>query len=238
MNMATGALSVLRRLSTVIAIAIVFVFGLGTTVYLSLRSPEVTVPDVLGKDRFEAERILGDASLNFRVRATRPSSDLKADTVLFQLPRGGEVVKMGQTVAMDISRSVKEGESSEAVAPEKKPEDKAGEKANNRNANEMSANENKAKRNKNTNKNTNENANSGNRNANANANANADSGNRNANANRPPINRNSNTGNANTTTNVNSNRPTGNTNSSRGANQNENRRPPVPKPSPVSRPNR
>jgi PASTA domain-containing protein len=222
------ALSALRRVSTVIAIAIVFVFGLATTVYLSLRSPEVKVPDVMGRDRFEAERILTDASLNFRVRATRPSSEVKADTVLFQLPRPGEVVKMGQTVAMDISRTVKEGESSEAVAPEKKPEEKTGEKANqNTNA---SANENKAKRNKNTNKNANENANAGN------SNTNADSGNRNAN--RPPTNKNANTGNANTATNVNSNRPSVNPNSNRGANQNDDRRPPVPKPSPVSRPNR
>ena len=92
MNTASGALSTLRRISIAIAIAILFVFGLATTVYLSLRSPEVKVPDVMGKDRFEAERVLGSAGLNFRVRATRPSQ-LKADTVLFQLPRGGEVVK-------------------------------------------------------------------------------------------------------------------------------------------------
>ncbi|MBC8029098.1 MAG: PASTA domain-containing protein [Pyrinomonadaceae bacterium] len=230
--MATGALSALRRLSIVIAVAIVFVFGLGTTVYLSLRSPEVQVPDVLGKDRLEAERILGDADLNFRVRAFRPSNELKADTVLFQLPRPGEIVKAGQTVAMDLSRTVKEGESSESVTPEKTPENKADEKAN-QNTNEASANENKPKR-KPTNKNANENANSANGNTNANANAN--SGNRNANANRTPSNRNVNTGKANTTTNASSNRP--NTSSNRGANQNENRRPPVPKPSPVSRPNR
>lgn len=225
MNMATGALSALRRLSIVIAIAIVFVFGLGTTVYLSLRSPEVTVPDVLGKDRPEAERILGDAGLNFRVRALRPSNELKADTVLLQLPRAGEVVKAGQTVAMDISRSVKEGESAEVVVPEKTPE-KLDEKAN-RNTNEAGTNENKPKR-KNTNKNANENANTGN--------ANANLGNRNANANRSPSNRNVNTGNANTTTNASSNRPTPNSN--RATNQNENRRPPAPKPSPVSPPNR
>src|SRR5687768_3768308 len=104
----------------VILIAIAFLFGLATTVYLSLRSPEVTVPEVVGKDRFEAERILGNADLNFRVRATRPSNQVKADTVLFQLPRAGEVVKTGQTVAMDISRAAKEGEAAEAVS-DKKP---------------------------------------------------------------------------------------------------------------------
>lgn len=186
MNTATGALSALRRLSIVIAIAIVFVFGLGTTVYLSLRSPAVTVPDVVGKDRFEAERVLGAAGLNFRVRATRPNSQMNADTVLFQVPRGGEVVKAGQTVAMDISRSVKEGEASETVSAEKSPE----EKTSNQKTNEAdSANENKPRRNKNTNKN-------------ANDNANANSGNRNSNSNRPAL---INNNNANRSVNQNAN---------------------------------
>jgi len=219
-NTASGVLSTLRRLSIAIAIAILFLFGLATTVYLSLRSPEVMVPNVMGKDRFEAEQILGNAGLNFRVRATRPSQ-LKADTVLFQLPRGGEVVKAGQTVAMDISRSVKEGESGAAV-PETKPE----EKAENRNTNEaVAANENRPKRNKNTNKNANENSN-------------ANTGNRNANSNRPAINKNANSGNSNKATDLNSNRPASNSNSSptRNVNDNDSARPPVAKPSPVSRP--
>jgi hypothetical protein len=217
---ASGALSALRRLGIVIAIAILFVFGLATTVYLSLRSPEVKVPDVVGKDRFEAEQVLGGAGLNFRVRATRPSSQLKADTVLFQLPRAGDVVKQGQTVAMDISRTVKEGESSEAVAPEKKPEENL-----NANANEAAAaNENKPKRNKNTNKNANENSN-------------ANTSNRNSNANRPATNRNAN--NANSKTTLNANRPSLiiNGNSRGNINQNENRRPPAPKPASTPKPN-
>ena len=224
--MANGALSALRRLSIVIAIAVVFVFGLATTVYLSLRSPEVRVPDVVGKGRLEAENILGDAGLNFRVRAYRPSSEVQAETVVFQLPRPGEIVKAGQTVAMDLSRGVKEGESSEAVVPEKTPEDKVGEKAK-QNSNDT-ANENKPKR-KPANKNGNENSNS--------ANTNSNSGNRNANANRPAANRNTNVGNANTTTNASSNRPVVNTNANR-ANQNENRRPSVPRSTPAPKPNR
>ena len=213
MNPATGALSALRRLSIAIAIAVVFLFGLATTVYLSLRSPEVTVPDVVGKDRFEAEQILGDAGLNFRVRATRPSNELKADTVLFQLPRAGEVVKAGQTVAMDISRAAKEGESSEAaVVPEKKPE----EKSENQNSNESTtANENKPRK-KPVNKNDN---------ANDNRNANSNKSNRNAN------------GNSNKTGNTNSDRPRTVINSNgSGVNQNSNTRPPVVRPSPVNQP--
>jgi hypothetical protein len=218
-NIAGGALSTLRRITIAILIAVLFLFGLATTVYLSLRSPEVKVPDVIGKDRFEAERVLGSAGLNFRVRATRPSQ-LKADTVLFQLPRGGEVVKAGQTVAMDISRTMKEGESSTVVA-EPTPETKA----DNGNTNEASAaNENKSKRNKNTNKNANENSNA--------------NGNRNLNSNRPAKNKNANTGNSNGASNANANRPSANANSNPTRNANDNRtvRPPVAKPSPVSKP--
>jgi len=216
-NTARTALSALRRLAIVIAIAIIFVFGLATTVFLSLRSPEVKVPDVIGKDRFEAERVLGDAGLNFRVRATRPSNEVNTNTVLFQLPRGGEVVKAGQTVAMDISRGVKEGESSEAVVPEKSPEEKPA-NSNDNNAN----NDNKPKRKKDTNKN-----------GNANDNANA---NRNVNANRlPNANRVTNNGNANRVPNVNSSRPplVINNNSTRGTNVNT--RP--PRPAPTTNPN-
>jgi hypothetical protein len=220
-NKAAGVLSAFRRIGIVIAIAIVFVFGLGTTVYLSLRSPEVKVPDVVGKDRFEAERVLGSAGLNFRVRATRPSNQLKADTVLFQLPRGGEVVKAGQTVAMDISRTAKEGEASEAVAPEQTVE----EKPSSQNTNEVaSANENKPKRNKNTNKN-------------ANDNTNANAGNRNTNL---LANKNANIGNTNRAANLNSNKPlnNSNTNANRGVNQNANVRPATARPSPTAKPTR
>jgi hypothetical protein len=213
------SLSALRRLGIVVLLAVAFLFGLATTVYLSLRSPEVTVPEVVGKDRYEAEKILAQADLNFRVRATRPSNQVKADTVLFQLPRAGDVVKVGQTVAMDISRTTLAGEASEADATDKKIE---AEKAANANSNASAArnlNENKPRRNRNTNKNTNENEN-------------ADAAaNRNSNANRGPVNAN----NANLPT----NRPAGNGNAisirntnQRSPNQNDNRRPVIAKPSP------
>lgn len=215
MGVANQALSALRRMGLVILIAIAFLFGLATTVYLSLRSPEVTVPEVVGKDRFEAERILGNADLNFRVRAYRPSSQVKVDTVLFQLPRAGEVVKTGQTVAMDISRAAKEGEASEAVVDDKKASEEKALENRNTNTSEPAKNdnENKPKRNKNTNKNANENSN-----ANANASrartvtntANANSGGAEANSNAIP---------------------------SRTVNQNDNRRPPAPRPAPTGQNN-
>jgi hypothetical protein len=211
----------------VIAIAVVFLFGVATTVYLSLRSPEVKVPDVVGKDRLEAEKILEEADLKYRVRASRPSNQAKPDTVVFQLPRAGEVVKTGQTVAMDISRPAKAGESPETVTP-------ADEPSTNRNTN-ASANANENKPRKPKPKNANDNLN-GNANTNANTNAN-----RSTNANRPA---NVNRPNANTTVeNVNaaprSNVNQRNTNSrTTNGNSNENRRPAL-RPTPaVPRPDR
>jgi beta-lactam-binding protein with PASTA domain len=180
-SVVTRITSIFRSIAIVIAIALVFLFGVATTVYLSLRSPEVKVPDVVGKNRFEAEKILAEADLKFRVRATRPSNEVQRDTVMFQLPRAGEVVKTGQTVAMDISREIKAGESSEKVTPD--------EPAENRNTNSSAnSNENKPKRPRP--KNTNENANAnGNTNKSVNANkpinvnrANTNTGTVNANA--------------------------------------------------------
>ncbi|HEX7334182.1 MAG TPA: PASTA domain-containing protein, partial [Pyrinomonadaceae bacterium] len=200
--------SIFRSIAIVIAIAAVFLFGVATTVYLSLRSPEVKVPDVVGKDRFEAERILAEADLKFRVRASRPSNEAKPDTVVFQLPRAGEVVKTGQTVAMDISRPTKAGESPENVAPDE-PE--------NRNTNSANENANRPKRPPR------------NKNANDNANANGNT-NRPANVNRP--NANGGAPNVNATPRSNVNRTTLPNTNSRPPASNENRRPATPRPTP------
>ena len=208
MSLATRILSIFRSVAIVIAIGVVFLFGVATTVYLSLRSPEVKVPDVVGKDRFEAERILAEADLKFRVRSTRPSNETKPDTVMFQLPRAGEVVKTGQTVAMDISRTAKEGESPENVTPDEPADNRNTNSASNRNDNRP-----RKPRSRNTNDNVNGNANSnGNTNRPANINrANVNSGaNVNAtprgNINRPDV-RNSNTNTRPAASNVNR-RPT------------------------------
>ena len=209
MSVVTRILSVFRSVAIVLAIAIVFLFGVATTVYLSLRSPEVKVPDVVGKNRFDAEKILADADLKFRVRATRPSNEAQPDTVMFQLPRAGEVVKTGQTVAMDISRLAKAGESSEKVTPDEPVE--------NRNVNSGSNNnENKPKRPRP--KNTNENANA-NANGNANKSINANRANTNAGAN------------VNATPRSNVNRIAPNNANTRPAAANDNKRP-VPRPTP------
>ena len=210
MSFVTRITSVFRSIAIVVAIAIVFLFGVATTVYLSLRSPEVKVPDVVGKNRFDAEKILADADLKVRIRAYRPSNEAKPDTVMFQLPRADEVVKAGQTVAMDISRVAKAGESSEKVTPD--------EPAENRNTNSSATTNEKPKRPRP--RNINENAN-GNTNGNSN---------RAINANR--ANANSGAANANVTPRSNVNRidPTKNANS-RPVAANDNKRP-APRPTP------
>jgi beta-lactam-binding protein with PASTA domain len=202
----------------VIAIAVVFLFGVATTVYLSLRSPEVKVPDVVGKDRFEAEKILADADLKYRIRATRPSKS-NPDIVMFQLPRAGEVVKAGQTVAMDISRVIKEGETPENVTPDEPIE--------NRNTNSATnTNDNKPK--KPRPKNTNENAN-GNTNGNTNKAANVNR----ANVNASPANVNATPrANVNATPRANVNRTVLPNVNARPAAANENKRPVAPRPTP------
>ena len=172
-----------KRIFIVVGIAIAFSLGLVGAIYLSLRSSETRVPDIIGKDRAAAETTISDAGLNFRVRATRPSSEAKPDTVLIQLPHAGEIVKVGQTVAVDISRGTTNGESTppaNANANANANTNTTSERANSNNNNSSAnTNENKPKKKPTPPKNANDNANAnGNRNANANRpiNANANRG--------------------------------------------------------------
>ncbi len=216
MSFTTQVLTVLKRILIVVGIAFFFTVGLVGAIYLSLRSSETKVPDIVGKDRMSAENTISSAGLNFRVRATRPGGDAKPDTVLIQVPEPGKIVKVGQTVAVDISRPIKEGDTPTATKPndnsntDKKPEN------NNATNSNTNTNDNKPKR-KPANKNANDNSN--------------------ANSNQP-ANRNRNTnGNANRAPNANGNANTiapahGNQNSNSAPKENTNRRPPVTAPTP------
>ena len=173
-----GALgSALGKVAILIAIAGLFLVGMAGTVYLSLRSPEVEVPEVTGKNVLEAEKILADAGLNVRRRASRYSSEVQADTVLDQTPRAGDHVKAGQTIAVVISRAeAKEGETSMSVRRNDKAQNDNREGAGNQNESPASAPENR-----NANDNANDNANRAKRNTNKNKNGNANNQNANGN---------------------------------------------------------
>jgi beta-lactam-binding protein with PASTA domain len=129
-------LLIIKRVVIVIGIAIAFSLGLLGAIYLSLRSSETRVPDIVGKDRASAESTIEQAGLNFRVRATRATAEAKPDIVLIQLPAAGVTVKVGQTVAVDISRASANGESS---APENSNDDSASSQNLNANANTTSS---------------------------------------------------------------------------------------------------
>ena len=210
-------LTVIKRVAIVVGIAIAFSLGVLGAIYLSLRSSETRVPDIVGKDRTAAENTISDAGLNFRVRATRPTSEAKPDTVLIQLPHAGEVVKVGQTVAVDISRPTKEGEV--ATPANTNTNTEGGTNQPDNSSSEKNANSNKEKKkptNRNANANDNGNANRpSNRNQNQNRNTNRAT-NGNANSNATPAHTNSNTAPANRA----------------GSNTNTNRRPPVRTPTP------
>lgn len=226
MSFIKQALTALKRIFIVVGIAVAFTLGLLGAIYLSLRSSETKVPDIIGKDRTSAEETISSAGLNFRVRATRPTSEAKPDTVLIQLPHAGEIVKVGQTVAVDISRPTKEGESSTSTNSnanantEKKPENTNSADSN------SNSNDNKEKK-KPANKNANDNLN-----ANGNANR-AANRNRNTNVNGPLTgNENANPAGTPAHSNLNSNStPRGNANRGAG-NVNSNRPPPVAAPTP------
>jgi len=191
-------LSAFGKLGVVALVAIAFAFGLLLTVYLSLRSPNIPVPDVAGKSYFDGEAELARAGLDIRERAKRYKPDVPPGTIIDQSPRPGEIIKAGQTVAVVVSRPPKEGEKppDEAVAEERREERGTEAIVENKNGNQNRERRRTSNRNSNANSNAASNSNAagnsnggntsngGSRNANA-ANSNSGRANANANANRP-----------------------------------------------------
>ncbi len=206
--MALGkVLSAFGKIGVVALVAIAFAFGLLLTVYLSLRSPNIPVPDVAGKSYFDGETELARAGLDIRERAKRYKPDVPPGVIIDQSPRPGDIIKAGQTVAVVVSRAPKEGEKppDEAVAEERREERGTQAIVENKNGNQNRERRRNANRNANSNGANNSNAasntnggntsNGGSRNTNS-ANSNAGRANSNANANRPRT-TNSNSRNAN-----------------------------------------
>lgn len=221
-------LSAFGKLGIVALIAVAFAFGLLTTIYISLRSPNIQVPEVTGKTYLDGEKVLSKTGLDIRERAKRYKPEVPPGVILDQSPHAGDTVKEGQTIAVVVSRAPKEGEQppDEAVAEERREERGTERLDENRNTN--------SNRRKSSNRNANGNSNSNaaaNSNASVNSNNNRDSNNRNAN------NRNSNgaaNSNARRTLNTNTNaRPAnsnagGRTTTTPSRPSNSNRRPPTP----------
>ena len=227
-------LSAFGKLGVVALIAVAFAFGLLTTIYLSLRSPNIQVPEVVNQSYFDGEKMLARAGLDIRERAKRYKPGVQPGVILDQSPRPGEVIKAGQTVAVVVSRAPKEGEKppDEAVAEERREE--RGTEALDANRNQNANRRRPTNRNANANQNANANGNAA-----LNANGNSRGENTNAGNTGQPANRNANSTrgansnlNANAARTRNSNLGAGNantrprtTNSARPAGANANRRP-------------
>jgi beta-lactam-binding protein with PASTA domain len=112
-----AGLSALGKLAVVVVLAGAFLFGMVGVVYLSLRGEEVKVPEVIGKDFYDSEKLIAGLGLKIKKRATRFSEE-RPNTILEQLPRPGDTVKTGQTILVVISEA--NAEKNEAPATIKK----------------------------------------------------------------------------------------------------------------------
>jgi hypothetical protein len=103
-----GGFSAIGRLSATVILLGLFLFSMGTVVYMSLQGNEVRVPEITGKDLSEGERELASLGLKIKKRADRFSEEAP-NTVIEQMPKPGETVKTGQLILVVTSSGPGEG---------------------------------------------------------------------------------------------------------------------------------
>ncbi|MBK8467356.1 MAG: PASTA domain-containing protein [Chloracidobacterium sp.] len=125
MSIIKSGFSVLGRLAAMGLLAVAFLFGLATVVYMSLQGSEVQVPEITGKVFSDSERELAALGLKIKKRADRNSPEA-INTVIEQLPKPGETVKTGQMILVVTSKG--EGENGDKNTLKKLPEEDDSEK--------------------------------------------------------------------------------------------------------------
>lgn len=123
MSFAKKSLSVFGKLGVILVLLAAFVVGMGGVMLLALRSPEVKVPQVVGKDFLEGEKELAQFELKIRRRSDRFSQE-KPNTILEQYPLPGDTLKAGQTVAVVVSRAEAIGDEKPAEVKKETVQDK------------------------------------------------------------------------------------------------------------------
>jgi hypothetical protein len=103
-------ISAIGRLLILAGFAAVFLIGMVSVVYMSLKGEEVKVPDLVGKNYVDSEKELTQLGLKIHRRAERPSGEQQPNTILEQLPRPGETVKTGQQILVVVSTPGQGGE--------------------------------------------------------------------------------------------------------------------------------
>lgn len=134
--------SAIGKLFIVIALAGAFLVGLFGVVYLSLRGEEIQVPEIVGKNREEAEKELAALGLKMKKRADRYSEE-KPNTILEQSPKAGTTAKTGQQILVVVSQVNPEGSEAPAIVEKDDANDNTSDdsgedkpqKTNNKNAN-------------------------------------------------------------------------------------------------------
>lgn len=86
----------------------IFLFSMGSVVYMSLQGAEVRVPEITGKDLSAGEEELASLGLKIKKRADRFSEEAP-NTIIEQLPKPGETVKTGQLILVVTSKGPGEG---------------------------------------------------------------------------------------------------------------------------------
>lgn len=88
--------------SFIFIVAILIILDL-VVLPLYVSGSETKIPDVIGKNKDEAIRILEDANLNPIVQTTRFDEKYGKDKVMFQKPNAGVSVKTGRRVYLTVS---------------------------------------------------------------------------------------------------------------------------------------
>src|SRR5687767_15122872 len=74
-----------------------------TAMRFAIRGREVVVPSVLGKTQVEAEEIVRNSGLQFKIASTRFSPEVPEGHVLEQIPSTGTRLKSNRTVKVLVS---------------------------------------------------------------------------------------------------------------------------------------
>jgi hypothetical protein len=98
--------SLLQKLVTAVLLAVAFFVSAGLMVYLSLRSKEVKVPDLIGKAESDAEKLLETEGLRLKIRTRTTDEKIQANLISEQSPNAGVTVKAGQVVNVTISTGI------------------------------------------------------------------------------------------------------------------------------------
>ncbi len=114
-NKRTGRKTKKRRLKPIgyllLFLLVLLLLGAGLAAFYTFEAyitvAETEVPDVVGMDLAEAQKVLNKVGLNTSVASRRYNKDIPEGAVMDQQPKAGEKVKRGRTIELDVSLGAK-----------------------------------------------------------------------------------------------------------------------------------